>query len=195
MPHAADAIRALLRSGASPRRFPHAIVGITGPVGAGKSTLAKALSGCVIATDDYLPDYHLTPEHLRDLPESSDLSRLLDDLNTLRQGHSARVPRWSFQTHSRIGERVLTPAPGALIVVEGLHALHHAHADAIDVRVYVDAPATLRWSRWERLETSGERAWGVEYARRFFDRVAEPTFSKYAAAYRQSAHVLVNNPG
>ena len=57
-----------------------AVVGITGAVAAGKSTLARRLSACVVSTDHYLPDYDRTPEHLRDLPESSDLARLAQDL-------------------------------------------------------------------------------------------------------------------
>jgi uridine kinase len=52
------------------------VVGITGAVAAGKSTLARRISACVVSTDHYLPDYDRTPEHLRDLPESSDLARL-----------------------------------------------------------------------------------------------------------------------
>lgn len=169
------------------------VVGITGPVGAGKSTLAARLSDCVLSTDDYLPDYDRTPEHLRDLPEHADLARLLEDLSSLRDGRVTRVPRWSFQSHSRVGEREVTPPAHRLIVIEGLHALHHVHAHALDVRVFVDAPATVRWQRWEQLESSGQRGWGVEYAREFFDRVAEPTFERYAPHYRNAASIIVLN--
>lgn len=176
-------------SGSGPAR--PAVVGITGPVGAGKSTLAALLSTCIISTDHYLPDYDAVPEHRRDLPEESDLARLAHDLANLRRGEPADIPLWTFQTHKRIGTQRIHPAP--VVVVEGLHALHPVPAGALDLRVYIDAPADVRWTRWEHLERSGQRGWGVEVARAFFDNVAEPTFHARAAAYRAAAHIVVIN--
>lgn len=168
------------------------VVGVTGPVGSGKSTLASRLSGCVISTDHYLPDYERTPEHLRDLPERADLGRLLADLRSLNEHGRATIPQWSFRTHRREGSLDIV-ADGPLVVVEGLHALHAAHAEAINLRVFVDAPPQVRWARWEHLERTGARGWGVEYAREFFDRVAEPTFARFEAQYRSAADVVVMN--
>ncbi len=194
MPHSVDlpAAPALIRSLARPRG-PHApvVIGITGPVGAGKSYLAALLSRCVISTDHYLPDYDRVPEQERDLPERADLARLHADLRRLKRGLPAAIPQWSFHTHSRVGESPIHPAE--LIVVEGLHALHETHASALDLRVYVDAPSDVRWSRWEHLERTGVRGWGVDVARAFFHGVAEPTFGQRAAAYAASANVHVIN--
>jgi uridine kinase len=190
MHEAAEAIRgmrAVVAEGGS-RPF---IVGITGPVGAGKSTLAARLSGCIIATDHYLPDYDVTPQDERDLPERADLARLLADLRSLRLGRPTAIPQWSFHTHSRVGE--LTVEPAEMIVVEGLHALHETHAAALDVRVYVDAPPAVRLARWENIARTGERGWGVEETRQFFVDVAEPTFHARSSVYRDAAHVVVVN--
>lgn len=167
------------------------IVGITGPVGAGKSTLAQRISGAVISTDSYLPDYELVPEHERDLPERADHQLLLQHLAELRAGREARVPVWSFISHRREGEIVFAPRP--LIVVEGIHALHGPLAAAMDIRVFVDGTASVRWARWDVLERSGVRGWGSEKAKAFFDNVAEPTFNRLAPAYRASAHMIVRN--
>lgn len=194
------------------------LVGITGPVGAGKSTLAArlaggALSGAggavggagaagVLSTDHYLPDYASTPEHLRDLPESSDLARLARDLTMLRRGEPALVPVWCFHEHRRIGEREVRPVAeggGGVfegvggVILEGLHALHPGHAHLLHVRVYVEASSAVRLARWERLALTGQRGWDAVTTRRFFETVAEPTFARHAAAYRQSADVIVLN--
>lgn len=170
---------------------PVVVIGITGPVGAGKSTLAARLSDAVISTDSYLPDYELVPEHERDLPERADHGLLLQHLAELRAGREARVPVWSFISHRREGEVVFAPRP--LIVVEGIHALHGPLAAAMDVRVFVDGTAAVRWARWDVLERSGVRGWGPEKAKVFFDSVAEPTFNRLAPAYRASAHMIVRN--
>lgn len=174
---------------------PRAVVGVTGPVAAGKSTLARALlgetRGLVVSTDHYLPDYERTPEHLRDLPESSDLARLARDLAELRAGRATEIPQWSFESHSRVGE--LRVEPAELIVVEGLHALHELARAHVDIAVYVEAPRDARWARAVAREQAGERPWPIEYLEHFFGNVAEPTFARNAERYRAAARFLVVN--
>lgn len=185
-----DAVLRLVRAAARPAGLP-VVVGVTGAVAAGKSTLARRISPCVVSTDHYLPDYDRTPEHLRDLPESSDLTRLARDLAELRAGRATMIPRWEFATHSRTGEERVEPAE--LVVVEGLHALHGLPRAHIDVAVFVDAPREVRWARAAGRELAGERPWPLEYLERYFHTVAEPSFARHAALYRGSAHLVVMN--
>ncbi|MFI4897938.1 MAG: uridine kinase [Phycisphaerales bacterium JB059] len=167
------------------------LVGVSGPVGSGKSTLARRLGGVVVSTDDYLPDYEGLPEHERDLPERADLDRLSDNLDALRSGRPTTAPEWSFNTHRRVGERRVEPAP--IVVCEGIHALHGRIAELHDLRVFVESPRDVRWARWKAIEEASERGWGVERARAFFERVAEPTFQARSETYRATAHVIVIN--
>lgn len=183
---AADAILAAARA-----RDDRTVVGITGAVAAGKSTLARRLSACVVSTDHYLPDYDRTPEHLRDLPESSDLERLAQDLAELRAGRATSIPRWTFEAHARVGEQRVEPAE--IVVVEGLHALHALPRTHVDVAVFVEAPQSTRWARAVERERAGDRPWPIEYLEKFFHGVAEPTFARHAEAYRGAAHFVVVN--
>ncbi len=169
------------------------VVGVTGPVGSGKSSLAARLSACIVRTDDYLPDYEGVAYLERDRAEHADLARLAADLQGLRAGRSVTGPVWSFHSHRRESERVIEPA--RVVVCEGIHALEPVVLAHVDVRVFVDAPAGERWERWEKLEKSGQRGWGVEAAREYFEKVAEPTFGTAAERRRAAAHFVVLNGG
>jgi uridine kinase len=167
------------------------VIGVTGAVAAGKSTLARTLSECVVSTDNYLPNYHTTAEHLRDLPESSDLERLARDIAALRSGCGTNIPLWTFAEHRRIGEQRVETAD--VVVVEGLHALHALPRQHIDIAVFVEAPQTTRWQRAVAREQAGDRPWPIEYLDKFFHTVAEPTFALHADGYRRVAHFVVIN--
>jgi uridine kinase len=183
---AAEAILELVRA-----RGERTVIGVTGAVAAGKSTLARTLSECVVSTDNYLPDYHSTAEHLRDLPESSDLERLARDLAALRSGCGTNIPLWTYAEHRRIGEQRVETAD--VVVVEGLHALHALPRQHIDIAVFVDAPQITRWQRAVAREQAGDRPWPIEYLEKFFHSVAEPTFALHADGYRRAAHFVVIN--
>lgn len=171
------------------------VVGITGPVGSGKSTLAGLLAGeiggLVLTTDRYLPDYEGLAPELRDAPQHSDLSRLSADLVSLRDNGQGSVPVWSFHEHRRVAEESV--AAKGLIVCEGIFALHDTVVPHLDIRVFVEASAATRWSRWEAIEQAGERGWGVDAAKQHFNAVAEPSFHAFATSYRQAADLVVLN--
>lgn len=178
---------------------PPAVVGVTGPAGAGKSTLAARLvdhlGAVAISTDDYLPDYDRVPEAERDLPEHADLALLRANLQQLRAGVAADVPVWSFHAHKRVDSRRVEPSSAGVVVVEGLFALHGDLGDAVDLRVFVEADQAVRWARWEAIERRGERGMGVEAARAFFHGTADPTYARFAAGYRSAADLIVRNQG
>lgn len=174
----------------SPARH-RTVIAIGGAVGSGKSTLASMIGGSAISTDDYLPDYAKTPMHMRDEPESSDLQGLAADLRLLKEHGSAEIPRWCFQEHRRIGTQSISA--DRVVVCEGIFALHPLITPSVDIRVLITADQSIRWSRWETIEQSGERGWGVEKAREHFHEIAEPTFQKHVQHYTTGLDYIVRN--
>jgi type I pantothenate kinase len=121
------------------------VVGITGGVAAGKSTVARAVAhrlpepGVVLTTDAFLlPNADLDARGLslrKGRVESHDLARLAQVLDALRSGASCvSVPVYSHLVYDIVGQAQIEAA--AVVVVEGLVALH---AD-VDYGVYLDAP-------------------------------------------------------
>lgn len=191
--HAARSLAEHLRAIKRP-----AVVGITGPQGSGKTTLANRLANAigatdaiVLSTDRYLPDYSIIPDAEVDEPRHAALDELAAHLAQLRAGEVTHLPIWSFHSHKREGTEPIHPAP--VVIVEGIFALHERVVPALDLAVYVEAPASVRWERVEARELTGERGFGVERSRIHFNDVADPTFSRHADSYRAAAHIVVQN--
>ncbi|GKY94743.1 hypothetical protein MPSEU_000439700 [Mayamaea pseudoterrestris] len=135
-------------------------VGIAGGSGSGKTTLARRLllelggeeNVNYILHDSYYKDQsHMTVEKRAltnfDHPDSLDTELLIEHVKRLKRGESVEIPIYDFVRHSRTTETLpLTPAK--VILVEGILILSHPQLLAeLDVRVFVDAEADIRFIR------------------------------------------------
>lgn len=159
-PAQVDAVVALARA-AAPRCGGTVVVGIDGPSGGGKTTLAQAvadrLRAPLLSLDHLYPGWDglaATPQLLA--------TRVLEPL---REGRPAAYRRWDW-SRGEPAEVVDVPAT-ALLVVEGCGATVWPAGAYAAVRVWVEAPADVRrrrgvardgdayaphWERWAAQE-------------------------------------------
>jgi uridine kinase len=133
------------------------LVGVDGQGGAGKSTLARALSNAlaersvVVEGDDFYSDIDWDERALFEPADAYernfDWQRLRDQvLLPVRQAaRTLRYQRYDWD-QTRMGGWIEMPMPG-VVIVEGVYSLRPQLRDLLDVKAFVDASAVERLSR------------------------------------------------
>ncbi|HUP45883.1 MAG TPA: uridine kinase [Thermoanaerobaculia bacterium] len=135
------------------------ILGIAGGTGSGKTTVARAIHDRVgrdriewISHDSYYRNFDaLKPEERHkinfDHPDSLESELLVRQLDVLAKGSSVEIPVYDFTTHARKPE-TRKIEPRRVIIVEGILVLAEAELRRrIDIKLFVDTPADIRFMR------------------------------------------------
>ena len=135
------------------------IIGIAGGTGSGKTTVARAVYDRVgkdriewISHDSYYRNFDGLPAEERakinfDHPDSLESELLTRHLDVLSKGSSVEVPVYDFATHSRKIETQRVE-PRKVIIVEGILVLAEPELrKRIDIKLFVDTPADIRFVR------------------------------------------------
>lgn len=138
------------------------IIGVAGGTGSGKTTVSQAILDRVgrdriayIQHDSYYKDRSGLPPEERaktnfDHPDALETGLLVQQLKELRDGHPIEVPVYDFTTHTRTSQTQRVE-PRRVILVEGILIFaDEALRDMMDVKIYVDTDADIRFIR--RLE-------------------------------------------
>ncbi len=147
------------------------IVGIAGPPGAGKSTLARALVAACDALIVPMDGFHLSNEelarlglaHRKGAPETFDGYGFLHLLRRLRAGDElVYAPMFNRALEESIGSAIPVPPEARLIVVEGNYLLLPTEPWSLaralfDLVIYLDVPAERRVPRLLRRAREGGR--------------------------------------
>lgn len=134
------------------------LLGIAGGSGSGKTLVARSIGEAVgkqvvvIGQDSYYLDRSDLPYEERakinyDHPDAFDTPLLVDHLTKLRNGLPIDMPIYNYAMHTRLKETIrVEPAP--IIIVEGILVLAiPAIRNLLDVKVFVDTDADVRFIR------------------------------------------------
>ncbi|HKZ87199.1 MAG TPA: uridine kinase [Anaerolineae bacterium] len=138
---------------------PRIVIGVSGGTGSGKTTVVRAIVERIgadrltfIQQDSYYRDWDDLPPAARehrnfDHPDSLETELLIEHLKRLRAGQPIDMPVYDFRIHSRTSEtRRVEPKP--VILLEGiLIFVEQPLRDLIDVKIFVDTDADLRFIR------------------------------------------------
>lgn len=134
-------------------------IGVAGGTGSGKTTVSRRIWEAVgreriayLQHDNYYKDQsHLTPEERArtnyDHPDSLETSLMVRHLRELRAGRPVDIPMYDFSVHNRSKE-TLRVNPAKVILVEGiLIFVEPALRELMDMRIFVDTDADIRFIR------------------------------------------------
>ena len=135
------------------------VIGIAGGSGSGKTTVTNAIieaAGAANVTllqeDSYYRDFgDLSAEQRRainwDHPDALEEELLIAHVRALRAGQPVAAPRYDFLNYRRLPDALPLP-PRPVVIVEGILVLAEpALRQLMDIKVFVDADADVRFIR------------------------------------------------
>jgi uridine kinase len=182
------------------------IIGVAGGTGSGKTTVSRAILQRVgveriafLEHDSYYRDLsHLSLEERRqvnfDHPDSLDNTLLIEHLDALCGGRSAEVPIYDFtRDNRRDNVRVVDPQP--VVLVEGvLIFADKALRERMDVKIYVDTDADLRFIRRLQRDTR-DRGRSVESVVDQYLRTVRPMHLEFVEPSKRYADIIIPRGG
>lgn len=126
-----------------------------------------------------------------DHPDSLDTGLLIQHIQQLKAGETIQVPIYDFVTHSRTN-KTIEMKPAKLILVEGIliFASHPQLVQELDIRVFVDAEADIRFIR--RLQRDvAERGRTMESVVQQYHATVRPMHNEHVEPSKKWADFIV----
>ncbi|MDJ0839901.1 MAG: uridine kinase [Acidobacteriota bacterium] len=182
------------------------VIGIAGGSGSGKSTFADlALVNlddtdlAVIRHDSfYKPLDHLTLEERKqvnfDHPDSLDTPLLVEMIDRLKAGKTARIPEYDYALHTRKSEFTELEAP-LVLIVEGILIFSDAELRAqFDMKVFIDTDDDDRLMRRIRRDIS-ERGRSLDGVLEQYQNTVKPMHLEFVEPSKRWADIIIPHGG
>ncbi|MGV0757037.1 uridine kinase [Empedobacter brevis] len=180
------------------------VIGIAGGTGSGKTTVVNnilrdlnAESVIVISQDNYYKDHPDLSFDERskinfDHPRSIDFELLKEHVALLKSGVSIEQPVYSFITHSRKEETILTH-PQSVVIVEGILVLTDPDLrDLFDVKIFVHADSDERLIRRVRRDIQ-ERGRDLDEVLTRYQKTLKPMHQQFIEPSKNYADIIIPN--
>jgi uridine kinase len=182
------------------------IIGVAGGTASGKTTVSRKIVEQIgperlayIEHDAYYRDLsHLPLEQRRefnfDHPDALEDELLITHLESLLQGRPVQIPVYDFANYVRT-DRLERIEPKRVILVAGiLIFVNKALREMMDIKIYVDAPADLRFIRRLRRDLA-ERGRTVENVIDQYLQTVRPMHLEFVEPSKMYADVIIPRGG
>lgn len=180
------------------------IIGIAGGTGSGKTTVVQKIlknldtdNVLVISQDNYYRDHPELSFDERvkinfDHPRSIDFELLTEHVRMLKEGKIIEQPVYSFLTHGRTDE-VLITKPKDVIIVEGILVMTYPELrDLFDLKIFVHADSDERLIRRIKRDIS-ERGRDLHEVLERYRTTLKPMHQQFIEPSKNYADIIVPN--
>lgn len=180
------------------------ILGIAGGTGSGKTTVVTQILNelpedevTVISQDSYYKrNDHLTYQercHINfDHPNAIDFELLIDHIRHLKSGQSIEQPIYSFVTHNRVQDTVITH-PKRVVIIEGILIFTDKQLrDLIDIKVFVHADSDERLIRRMKRDIQ-ERGRDINEVLERYQTTLKPMHQEFIEPTKNYADLIIPN--
>ncbi len=180
------------------------IIGIAGGTGSGKTTVVHQIMNelpqtevGVISQDSYYKDNNNLSFEERalinfDHPRAIDFDLLVQHLKDLKSGKTIEQPVYSFITHNRTDDSIVTH-PRKVMIVEGILILTNPELrDLFDVKVFVHADSDERLIRRLKRDIA-ERGRDMEEVLNRYQTTLKPMHQQFIEPTKVFADIIIPN--
>ena len=180
------------------------IIGIAGGTGSGKTTVVNQILNeipesevAVISQDSY---YKETPELSYeertkinfDHPRALDFNLLVEHLKELRKGNIVEQPVYSFVTHNRTKDTVITH-PTKVLIIEGILIFNNPELrDLCDIKIFVHADTDERLIRRLKRDIQ-ERGRDMHEVLNRYQDTLKPMHQQFIEPTKNFADIIIPN--
>lgn len=178
------------------------IIGIAGGTGSGKTTVVQQIMnelpseevGIISQDSYYRQTTGLTYEDRAkinfDHPNSIDFELLTEHLAALKSGQTIEQPVYSFITHNRTSDTIITH-PRKVMIVEGILILADARLrDMFDIKIFVYADADERLIRRLKRDIA-ERGRDMEEVLNRYQNTLKPMHEQFIEPTKAHADIII----